>query len=143
MVKDLCSVYEVSRQAYYQHVNRESTLRFQEDIVLQLVSGTRCRQPMIGGKKLYHLLKPEFEKLDFSLGRDRLFDILRSKDLLIKRKKKHTITTDSNHGFRWYPNIIKELVITDINQVFVADITYLDTLECFPERSLAGMLAIA
>jgi transposase InsO family protein len=124
-------VHEVSRQAYYQYLNRQSRLCFQEEILRQLVGSIRRRQPKIGGRKLYHLLKPQLEKLDYNLGRDRFFDFLRANDLLIKRKKKYTRTTDSNHGFGWYTNLLTDRDITDINQVFVADITYLDTLEGF------------
>lgn len=112
-------------------MEREARVKFQEEIVLQLVHGIRYRQPMMGGRKLYYRLKPQFEKLDFSLGRDCFFDLLRENELLITRKKKYKRTTDSNHGFGWYPNLIKELAIIDIGQVFVSDITYLDTLEGF------------
>lgn len=51
--------------------------------------------------------------------------------MLIKRRKKYHRTTDSNHPFRRYPNLIKGLKVTRPDQVFVADITYLDTREGF------------
>ena len=40
-------------------------------------------------------------------------------------------TTDSNHNFRIYPNLIKDRAVDGINQVWVADITYIHILVCF------------
>jgi len=51
--------------------------------------------------------------------------------LLINKKKKYVRTTQSYHRFRTYKNLIKDLEMTQPNQVFVSDITYLDTLEGF------------
>jgi transposase InsO family protein len=49
----------------------------------------------------------------------------------LPRKKKWVTTTNSNHGFEIYPNLIKGLKITTVNQVWVADITYIHILVCF------------
>lgn len=46
-------------------------------------------------------------------------------------KKKWIATTDSNHKFRIYPNLTKDLVVERLNQVWVADITYIHILVCF------------
>lgn len=45
--------------------------------------------------------------------------------LQIKRRKKYIRTTNSNHGFPIYPNLIKDLKIKSLNQVWVSDITYI------------------
>lgn len=47
------------------------------------------------------------------------------------RKKKWVRTTDSNHRHPVYPNLIKDLTVTGLNQVWVADITYIHILVCF------------
>ena len=92
--------------------------------MLQLVCQVRARQPRIGVRKLYHLLKAEFEKLDCNLGRDALFGLLRDHRLLVERPKAGPRTTFANHRFHRYPNRIANLTIHRIHQVFVADITY-------------------
>ena len=46
-------------------------------------------------------------------------------------KKKWVSTTNSNHGFPIYPNLIKDLDIDSLNQVWVADITYISVLSGF------------
>lgn len=80
---------------------------------------------MIGGKKLYHLLKDDLHKIDRGLGRDKFFDILRRKKLLVKRRKKYVYTTDSFHRFRVYKNALKDKLLTAPHQALVSDITYL------------------
>lgn len=89
--------------------------------------------PRLGTRKLYYLLKESLLSLGIGIGRDRLFDFLRSEGLLIQRKKKSAKTTDSHHWMRKYPNQIKELPVRRPEQVWVADITYLQLKEghCF------------
>jgi transposase InsO family protein len=93
--------------------------------VTELVNKRRHHQPRIGGKKLYHILKNDLHQLDPGLGRDKFFDILRNKNLLVKRSKKYIYTTDSFHRFRVYKNAIKHSSLTAPNQAWVSDITYL------------------
>jgi transposase InsO family protein len=82
-------------------------------------------------RKLYQLLKPQFQHLDCQLGRDALFRLLRAHGLLVASSKRGHSTTSANHRFYRYPNRITDLVVDRIHQVFVADITYLQTLEGF------------
>jgi transposase InsO family protein len=96
-----------------------------EDIVIGLVQDIRRYQPRIGGKKLYKLLKADLDKLDSGIGRDKFFDILRTRGMLVKRKKKYVSTTDSYHRFRKYKNKLKGKLLTKPNQAYVNDITYL------------------
>lgn len=81
--------------------------------------------PRLGTRKLYYLLKESFVQDDISIGRDRLFDLLREEGLLIVKRKKYTKTTDSKHWMRKYPNLIKEVELRRPEQLWVADITYL------------------
>ena len=85
----------------------------------------RREMPRLGTRKLYFLLKENFIREGISIGRDRLFDLLREEGLLIAKKKKYTKTTDSKHWMRKYPNMIKKLELTHPEQLWVADITYL------------------
>lgn len=96
-----------------------------EEIIIKLVQEKRRRHPKMGSKKLFNELKSDFGKLGFKLGRDKFIAILRQNSLLINRKKRRAITTNSKHWFNRYSNLIKDLEITRPNQVFVADITYI------------------
>jgi len=53
---------------------------------------------------------------------------MRESDLLVKSKRKWLCTTDSRHGFRIWPNLCRQATPTGINQVWVADLTYLRLL---------------
>jgi len=85
----------------------------------------RRQMPKLGTRKLHYLLKSN----GISIGRDQLFCWLRSQGLLIYKKRRYTVTTNSKHWMRKYPNLIKALVISRPEQLWVADITYLDTAE--------------
>lgn len=61
-------------------------------------------------------------------GRDALFTLLRSQQLLVAKKRSFTKTTDSHHRFRKHPNLVKDAPKpTAPNQLYVSDITYLPT----------------
>lgn len=87
------------------------------------------RMPRLGTRKLYHLLSDQFNALGVKLGRDALFSYLREEKMLIKPLKSYTKTTDSKHWLKKYPNLVKELVPSRIEEVFVSDITYVKTQE--------------
>ena len=50
--------------------------------------------------------------------------ILRTDNLLAVRKRKFVVTTDSKHDFAVYPNLARYVRVNAINQLWVADITY-------------------
>ena len=77
------------------------------------------------GRNLHTSLKSEFNQHNVKMGRDKFFDLLRNNGLLIKKKHRRARTTFSYHRFHKYPNLIKELETTRVNQVIVTDITYL------------------
>ena len=61
------------------------------------------------------------------MGRDAFFDLLRDNKLLIKQRKRHHVTTNSNHLMKKYPNLIKDIEPLGPNHVWVSDITYWKT----------------
>ena len=72
-------------------------------------------------------LRESLEQAGIKIGRNALFDLLRSHDMLVKRTRRFHITTDSRHGFKKSPNLIKDSAITHSEQSIAADITYLKT----------------
>jgi len=106
-------------------------VEFREDMVIKLVQDIRRYQPKLGGKKLYKLLRLDLNRLEGSIGRDKFFDILRKRGLLVKRRKKYATTTDSWHRFHKYKNKLRDKRLTGPNQAYVSDITYLRTRKGF------------
>ena len=63
-------------------------------------------------------------------GRDAFIEILRKHDLMVhKRKRRCYKTTNSNHNFRKYPNLIKDIIPMCPNEIWASDITYVETGE--------------
>lgn len=85
--------------------------------------------PRLGTRKLYHLLKPRFEAAGIKLGRDGLFSYLRQHHLLIRPRRSYTKTTFSKHWMKKHPNLLKGRVVTEPEQAFVSDITYVESEE--------------
>lgn len=120
-------MFGVDRQVYYR---KKKSKQKRQDIasqVIELVREIRQQMPRIGTRKLYYLLERKLDLL--SVGRDRLFRILKANHLLIIPKRSYRITTNSHHRFRKHKNMIEQLAITRPEQVWVSDITYLGNRE--------------
>ncbi len=85
--------------------------------------------PRIGTRKLYFLLKGDFQRQGIKIGRDAFFDYLRSEAMLVRPKKNYTKTTNSKHWLRKYPNLMKQVSPSSPEQYFVSDITYIKSRE--------------
>ena len=60
------------------------------------------------------------------VGRDRFYTLIHQHHLMLKpERRRHT--TNSNHNYRKFKNLIKEIKLNNINQLWVADITYIET----------------
>lgn len=82
-------------------------------------------------RKIYFLIKEDMERVNIKKGRDALFDLMASEDMLVQRRKRKHITTNSNHWYRKYPNLIKGITPDGPNQIWVSDITYINTKKEF------------
>jgi len=126
----------MSRQNYYKQRHRRQRRHVDESFILSLVRRERAVQPRLGGRKLLHILRAEFELGDVYIGRDRFFSLLAREDLLIKRRAKRCRTTDSRHFFRVYGNLLKDVCLSGPCEAVVSDITYIRTDEGFMYLSL-------
>jgi len=126
-----CRCFGLHRDAYYKVKKRRAKRDAVAQEVVDLVIGERVEQPRVGTRKLYEALRCSFEASGLKVGRDKLFDILREQDMLVKRKKATCRTTDSYHRFHRYSNLVKGMAVTAPNQVWVSDITYIRTVRGF------------
>ena len=85
--------------------------------------------PRLGTRKLYYLIKDLLLEQEIKIGRDKLFEVLRQKNMLIKPRKNYTKTTNSKHWLRKYPNLLHRETMSRPNQVYVSDITYIKSKE--------------
>ena len=122
-----CRWFGITRQAHYQKLRRQKEVEKQEREILALVQTVRQRHPRMGGRKLLHKLGPDMAQKGISLGRDKFYDLLRRYDLLVPPTRLKRRTTWA--GLLRFPNLLKDLTITHTQQVWVGDITYLETEE--------------
>ena len=120
----LCAWFGVTRQAYYQHFWSVTDHVIEEDLIVQEVLQIRKNHRWMGGRKLYEKLYPFMLEHQIKMGRDAFFDLLSYHGLLIRRRKRRIVTTNSSHWLRKYPNLIRDFVPTAPNQLWVSDITY-------------------
>jgi transposase InsO family protein len=127
----LCQFFDRARQTYHKLVQRSAQLDLWDQRIIDEVQQIRRHQPRVGTRKLHRMLNERLKDEGIEVGRDRLFELLRSRNLLIRRRRNARQTTDSRHRLNKYRNLIRDLDITRPNQVYVSDITYLETLEGF------------
>ena len=119
----VCRLFGHCRQAFYQSRADIEKEKGHERKAIEAVREIRQENPGIGGYKLWLMLIDMFGRAIVP-GRDRFFVLLRRKGLMLpKPKPRHT--TNSNHRYHKYKNLIKDIVLTAANQLWVADITYI------------------
>jgi len=130
-ISKVCACFDITRDAYYKYLKRFELRKIVGNKVIDLVKEERKIQPRVGTRKLHEALLYQFVAFGFKIGRDSLFDILRTHNMLVRPKKVSCKTTDSYHRFRTYKNLVKGLIINRPNQVWVSDITYIRTINGF------------
>jgi putative transposase len=136
-IDNLCAAFGYTRQAWYNHLRRTELHHFQQHIVLEKIQEIRMHLPMTGCIKLYKALNDGFlQGVGISMGRDAVFNLLRLNGMLIKTKKKWVRTTDSFHRYKVHPDLVQRRPATEVEQIWVSDITYLRTATGFAYLSL-------
>jgi transposase InsO family protein len=120
----------MSRQNYYARRRHRQRRQVDSELVAGLVKRERRLQPRLGTRKLHHLLKSELEEAGVRIGRDRLFEELRKRDLLLEpQPAQFPHTTQSYHNMPVFRNLVKETKVERPNHVWLSDLTYLRTKE--------------
>lgn len=127
----MCKLFGISRQCYYQRLSRQQKKEQEQVVIVGLVKEFKKKHKNMGGKKVFGKLKQDITNAGIKCGRDQFLRILKENCLQVKRKRVYVKTTRSQHIYRKFPNIIKDLDIRRSEQVFVSDITYIKTSEGF------------
>jgi transposase InsO family protein len=118
-VSVICEVVGLGRSAYYYRA-----VAGDETSLQTAMAQAAASWPTYGSRRLTEQLKRDAPELQ-PLGRKRVRRVMREMRLQVRRKKTRQSTTDSRHPFPRYPNLVKGLVVTHPNQVWVCDITYI------------------
>ncbi len=101
-------------------------------IVLKLVREIRQDLPRAGVPKLHFMLQDKLRAHGIKMGRDALYQLLGEHGYLIRYRKRKPYTTNSNHPYKKYPNLIRDIkYLTHPGQLWVSDITYIRLKESF------------
>lgn len=73
----------------------------------------------------YRRVTAELRRQGRTVNHKRVLRIMREDNLLCLRRRKFVVTTDSNHKLPVYPNLARDLKVTGLNQLWVADLTYI------------------
>jgi transposase InsO family protein len=122
----------MTRQNYYARHKVRQRRAVDGELIAELVRRERQLQPRLGTRKLYHLLKPDLKRAGVRMGRDRMFEELKKRDLLLPPiPAPYPHTTQSYHNLPVFGNRIKDKELEGPNEVWVSDLSYLRTLEGF------------
>lgn len=116
-----CYVAEVSRAGFYRHLQRQEPR--QEELLLR----ERLQQLAVAHHRLrgYRPLTALLRREGLLVNRKRVLRLMREDNLLSLRRKKYVLTTDGRHNWPIYPNLTRQLAVTRVNQLWIADITYI------------------
>jgi putative transposase len=127
-IERMVELGRVSRSGFYRFEDNGQPRRADRDMDLRdAIQQIALEWPCYGRPRITR----ELRRQGWTVNPKRVYRILREDNLLCVRKRKFVVTTDSNHGRKVYPNLAREMVVTDIDQLWVADITYIRLQEEF------------
>jgi len=117
-IQEGCQLVDLPRSSYYYVSHKPDESQLERD--LKTVAG---QFPRYGSRRLFRQLRRA--PYGYSLGRYRMRRLMREHNLLQKVKRKQYRTTNSDHPYPRYANLVQDLEITHPDQVWVCDITYI------------------
>jgi transposase InsO family protein len=122
----MCEVAGFSRAGYYRFLEPDQAVTADMDLRDQ-IQKIALQWPSYGSRRITQELKAR----GWEVNRKRVQRLMRLDNLLCVTKRKFVVTTDSAHGLRVYPNLAASMVLTGIDQFWLADITYIRLEEEF------------
>lgn len=122
----MCELAGLSRASFYRHWEQKAPTEA-EMALRDTIQRAALKHRFYGYRRIAVVIQGE----GFQVGAKRVRRLMREDNLLAIRRRKFVVTTDSDHPFRVYPNLAQHLMLSDVNQLWVADLTYLRLLEEF------------
>ncbi|MCG2676037.1 IS3 family transposase, partial [bacterium] len=117
-----CRLMNIARSTFYHKRKAKSPDRMETEADLRDRIEAICLEfSRYGYRRVTRQLKRE----RWAVNHKRVLRLMRESDLLCRVKRKYVKTTDSKHGFPRYLNLIKKMLISHLNQVWLTDITYI------------------
>jgi putative transposase len=116
----LCRLAHVSRAGYYRWQSSPPAIDAELDLRDE-IQRIALEFPSYGWPRI----TAELKRRGWKANHKRVYRIMREDNLLCLRRRKFVVTTDSNHHRPVYPNLARGMVLTGIDQLWIADITYI------------------
>ena len=116
----LCQMTGLSRAGFYRWRAPRAATPVEMEIRDQMQK-VALESPAYG----YRRITAELQESGFAVNHKRVLRMMREDNLLCVRRRAFVVTTDSRHNLPIYPNLARELKPTAINQLWIADITYI------------------
>jgi putative transposase len=127
LVERQCRLAGLSRATYYRHW-RGSAPRHEEMALRDEIQ----RLALLDRRRGHRYITAQLRREGWQVNRKRVLRLMREDNLLALRKKPFVpVTTDSHHGWRVVPNLARGIELTGLDQLWVADITYIRLAEDF------------
>jgi transposase InsO family protein len=119
-IRQMCETAAVSRAGYYRSWRKKEP-RIEETALRDAIQKEALSRRHRGG---YRPITRALKNNGWVVNHKRVLRLMREDNLLSMRRRRFVVTTDSDHSWRVYPNLACRMVVSDINQLWVADITY-------------------
>ncbi len=126
-VGQMCGTVGVSRAGLYRYRNTADTPARRDVALRDAIQKIALEWPSYGSRRI----TMELRHRGWGVNRKRVQRRMREDNLLCLRKRKFVVTTDSRHNLSIYPNLAPSLILTGVDQLWVADITYIRLEEEF------------
>ena len=119
-VERMCALAGVSRARLYRY--RPGPPGADPDMALRdAVQRIALEFPSYGWPRITE----ELQRRGWTVNHKRVYRLMREDNLLCLRKRKFVVTTNSDHGLLLYPNLARQMTLTGLDQLWVADLTYI------------------
>lgn len=126
-VNRICEVVGVNRSNYYDWKNHPGFID-NNKYLRKEIQGIALEFPFYG----YRRITKELNRRRILVNSKKVRRIMKEDGLICRRKKAfRPVTTQSDHNYNIYPNLIGDMEVTGLNQVWVADITYIKLVHEF------------
>jgi putative transposase len=124
-VERMVELARISRASYYRFGENSQAGSDLDMDLRDAIQRIALEWPAYGRRRV----TKELRRHGWTVNPKRVQRLMREDNLLCVRKRRFVVTTDSNHGRKVYPNLTRQMVLTDVDQLWRADITYMDVFD--------------